>query len=186
MKNISYILLAVYALMAGCTRPHAQDRIEIRSRLRLKPTPIVLPEEGTIKLRVTTGKNMSMLWPQRVNIRHGAITFCGTNGYIRLTTNNTTIIKSNTLDHEVVVQMTPNTQHVRFHLSQTPFQMSINWSTTTPLSGHCKSNNCTYADFCPKLITSTNGNSIEIDIPIKKTDDFEGEVTDWVIQSNWK
>jgi hypothetical protein len=172
--------------MTGCTKSHEQDRLEIRSRLRLKPTPIALPDSETVKLRVTTGGNTSTLWPQRVNIRRGAITFHGTNGYIRLTTNDTTVIKSDALDHEVGVKMTPDTQHVRFHLSQAPFQMSINWSTIPSLSEYCKSNSCSYVDFCPKLMSVTNGNSLEVDIPIEKTDDFEGEVTDWVIQSNWK
>ena len=180
------IQLALCALVAGCTKPKEIDRTEVRSRLRLKSTPIAVPESGIIRFRVTPGKNATMLWPQRVSIRHGAITFHGTNGYVRLTTNNTTVIKSGSLDHEVAVQMMPGTQHVRFHLSSIPFSMSINWSTEPSLTQYCESNKCSYSDFCPLLTTVTNGSSFDVHIPVEMTGDFQGEVTDWVIQSNWK
>lgn len=172
--------------MVGCSESRDHERVAVHSSLRLKSASLVLPESGTIKLRVKTGKYRTTLFPQSVNVKRGSITFQGANGYIRLATNNCTVIKSVSLDSEVRIQMIPGTQHVRFHLTQQPFRMSINWSTTPTLSEYCELNKCSYVDFCPNLKTSTDGAYFDVDIPIQKSADFIGEVTDWVIISNWK
>jgi hypothetical protein len=186
MKNI-IILIAVCFLMNGCVKSDVQqDRIEVDNRLRLNESSVDIPESNAIRLRVIAGSNRTILLPRRINIRKGAITFRGADGFIRLTTNDVTVIKSSSLDHEVEVKMHPGTQNIQFNLSQEPFRMSINWSTHPSLTDYCKSNNCSYVDFCPELITMKQITSIDIDIPIDRTDDFEGEVGDWVIQSNWK
>lgn len=185
MKNTA-LSCVVCILMLGCSGSGDTNRVVVRNRLRLMPTSVDLPESDAIRLRVHPGRHRTTLWPRRVNIKRGAITFHGAGGYIRLTTNNTAVIKSESLDREVVVAMTPGTQQVQFHLSQPPFRMSINWSTTPSLTEYCEINNCSYMDLCPSLPSTPMGSSIQVDIPMERSADFEGEVSDWVIQSNWK
>jgi hypothetical protein len=185
MNKLLTIMVCVIAL--GCVKSKDTSRITVRNKLRFTQDDILFSEPLTnLCLCVNAGPRITVISPRQVNIRRGSITFHGAGGYIRLTDNDISVIKSKSLADEVKIKMYKGTQNIQFHLTEKSFNMSINWSTEPSLTEYCDSNRCSYIDFCPGLIVVTNGNSFNVDIPVTTTDDFEGDITDWVILSNWK